>query len=410
MAAIQKTINDKWKKFTAREKVFAGGMVFLLFVVIVMAVGKDDVIVDAEDEAAPAVSVVVSLAKQMEFERTVAVQGNIESKNYADVAPKMPGVIEKIYVDEGDVVVEGKTLLFETDSLKIEKALEISKKDVEVAAAGLKQARASLELTKADYDKAKLDYDRFERLHEKKVVTDNEYENQVSRFKQSTAAKKLASAQVELASSQLEQARTALAIAKRDLADTKTYAALTGRVSMRYMEPGEMGGPGEPIVRIEDVNTVQISAYLPSNLYSAVEVGKTKMKIKVFDAEAGEFAVTYKSATIDPKMRTFEVKALVENAGVNIVPGAMAHIEVIISSRAGVGVPKKAIVTGAGSGHIFTVAGDIVQMHEVLAGLEKDGFVEIVKPVIQPGSSVVTMGQYELENGSKVSVQQEGAN
>ena len=54
---------------------------------------------------------------------------------------------------------------------------------------------------------------------------------------------------------------------------------------------------------------------------------------------------------------------------------------------------------------VFTVAGETASMHTVSPGLETDGWVEIEGDSLEAGASVVTMGQFLLEDGSPVAVQ-----
>ena len=118
-------------------------------------------------EVEPKTAVVVTAVKTRTFERMVAVQGNLESKNYALVSPRIMGTIEKFFVDEGNSVIADQTKLFVTDSVSLQQTVEIRRKLLDIAKSTKKQAVADLEKIQADYDKAELDYNRFKRLYEK---------------------------------------------------------------------------------------------------------------------------------------------------------------------------------------------------------------------------------------------------
>ena len=80
---------------------------------------------------------------------------------------------------------------------------------------------------------------------------------------------------LEETKAQLEQqAKINLQIAEKDLRDALVYAPISGRVSMKLSEPGEMGQPGKPIVRIEDASLIDVSAFLPAQYYHQVIPGK----------------------------------------------------------------------------------------------------------------------------------------
>src|SRR4030042_656173 len=65
-------------------------------------------------------AVVVTAVTAKTFERTASVQGNLESKNYALVSPRIMGTIESFFVDEGNSVVANESKLFATDSAALE--------------------------------------------------------------------------------------------------------------------------------------------------------------------------------------------------------------------------------------------------------------------------------------------------
>ena len=219
------------------------------------------------------------------------------------------------------------------------------------------QAAANLEKTQADFKKAELDYNRFKRLYEKKVVTADEFEQQQSRYKQLQAAVKAAKADVELAEANVQKTKADLAIAEKDLADTIIYAPISGKISRRFKEPGEMASPGEPAIRIDDTSPIEVIAYLPAQYYAEVIEGQTKMKSRFPGQDLGEHDIYYKSPTINPKLRTFEVKCLLDNPSQTIAAGEMAEIRVVLETRKGLAVPTESIQSRDNQFVIFVVSG-----------------------------------------------------
>lgn len=366
---------------------------------------------DAEaPEAAPPqerVSVVTTPATMRQFERSLVVQGNVEAKYFAMVAARIPGVIEAIDVDEGDPVIAGQTLLFETDAVALEKNVQINRHNLTVTQCARREAVANLDKVKVDFHKAKLDYERFQRLYAKEAVTADAFEQQQSRYAQLDAVVKLATAQVDLTAAQADQAKAALAIAEKDLADATVYAPIDGTVSVRLQEPGEMGDPGVPVMRIDDTSVLEVAAFLPAQYYGAVVPNQTPMRIQVSGIDLGSQVVTYKSPTIHPKLRVFEIKCLLKDPPEGVAPGAMAQIVVVLDSRQGLGVPARAIQQRGGGSVVFVVEGNTVRQKTVKTGFESAGWIELLDADVKDGAAVVTMGQYMVEEGTAVSVQQE---
>lgn len=352
--------------------------------------------------------VVVTRPVRRTFEGVIVTQGNVEAKNISMVSPRIPGTIEKFFVDEGDSVIAGQTKLFQTDSVKLQQNVTIREHDLAVARCAQQQAQASLEKVSADFEKAELDFKRFERLLQKEATTQDAFEQQQSGYKQLIASRKVAQAQVKLAAERTRQAEAALAIATKDLVDTTVFAPISGEVTVRMAEPGEMGAPGQPVLRIEDVNLVEVSAFLPAAAYPDVTEDQTKMRVQVSGIDLGLQTISYRSPTINAKLRTFEIKCLLKSPPDGIAPGAMAMITVVLESREGLGVPSVAIQQRNGQNVVFTVKDDISHQIIVQPGIEMDGWTEIREGEIDEETTVVTMGQYMIEEGTKVVVQKEG--
>lgn len=357
--------------------------------------------------ARPRASVVTTPARVRDFEQVLMVQGNVESKNFAMVSPRVPGTIETILVEEGDAVTAGQTKLFTTDAANLENSVQVKQHATIVAQSSSREATANLERVTIDLEKAELDYHRFERLREKQAVTADAFEQQRSRYRQLQAARKLAEAQVELAAAKEAQSEAELAIAQKDLADAVVAAPIDGKVSLRLQEPGEMGGPGQPVLRIDDISVVDVVAFLPAQYYGAVVPGQTPMRVEVSGADIGPQVVSYRSPTIHPKLRTFEIKCVLEDPPEGVTSGAMAWITVVLEARTGPGVPSEAIQQRGGRSVIFVVENDTTREIPVEAGIESDGWTEIREGDLKEEASVITMGQYMVEAGTPVTVQQE---
>ena len=97
----------------------------------------------ARTEAAPALAIRAQAAAERTFERRLTVQGTLEARNYANVAARIDGNLEEIWVEEGDPVVAGKTALFQIDSVNRQSALAIAEQNLAMA---LKLAERALVL------------------------------------------------------------------------------------------------------------------------------------------------------------------------------------------------------------------------------------------------------------------------
>jgi len=355
------------------------------------------------------IPVVLTPAKAMTFEDSVVVSGSILAKNYALVSARIPGPLDAIYVDEGDFVEANRTKLFQTDSLKLAKAVVMAEQGLTVAEHSVREREASLEQMLADKEQAKVDLERYRDLILHNAVPRQLFEQQESRFKQSSAMVKHSEALLALEKTKLAQARVSLTMAQKDLADALVIAPISGRVSKRFKEPGEMAAAGTPVVKIEDLSVLEISVFLPEEYYARVEPGRTRMRIEVSTIDLGVRPVTYKSPTVNPKLRTFEVKGLVESPPRGVAPGCLAEVAIVMDERTGVGVPTAAIVQRRTHSVVFLVEREQARMVQVKTGRETSGWTEIVEGDVTAQTPIITMGQHLVEDGTPVSVVKEAS-
>lgn len=357
----------------------------------------------AAEETVHALAVRAVVVAPRDFERRLTVQGTLEAKNTANVASRADGNLDAIWVDEGDAVVAGETALFQVDAANRENAVAIARQDLAVAKASLAVAKASAAKTEAESRKATLDFERYERLHQDGKVSLNEFEAAEVANAQAQAGIAVAKAQVDLAERQVKQAEASLAIAEKNLADTKIVAPISGVVSSRTAEPGEQMSVGKVVLRIDDLAAVEAAAYLPAQYYPDVEPGQTEFRLGVGGREAGLHVVAYRSPTIDPTLRTFEIKGLLENAGALAVPGQMADLTLVFETRQGLGVPSAAVLVRAGQTVVFVAQDGRAVARPVETGLQNDGWTEILSG-LAAGATVVTEGQTQLRDGMAVEV------
>jgi HlyD family secretion protein len=169
-----------------------------------------------------------------------------------------------------------------------------------------------------------------------------------------------------------------------------------------------MGDIGQPVIRIDDPSVVEVAAFLSVEYYAAIVPGRTAMRIDVSEIDLGRHVITYKSPTIDPKLRSFEIKCILNDPPAGVAPGAMAQLVVVLEARRGLGVPSAALQQRGGRSVVFVIENDTARQVPVTTGIESAGWTEILEGELAEGAAVVTMGQYMVESDTPVTVQQEG--
>jgi RND family efflux transporter MFP subunit len=335
------------------------------------------------------------------FERRFTVQGTFEAKRTANVAARVPGNLDAIWVDEGDIVEAGKTRLFQIDPVGLSNAWVIAGQQCDVARAGLQVARASAAKVRAEARKVTLDFARYDRLHKDGKVSDHEYETALTLNEQAKAGIAVAEAQVELAARQVAQAEASLAIARKNLDDSLAIAPISGVISQRNAEPGELMAAGRTILVIVDPTLIEAGAFLPAQNYHDVVPGETTFRLEIDGRPAGTHLISYRAPTINPTLRTFEIKGVVDTSTVAAVPGGMATLTILFESREGPGVPSSSILTRKGQSVVFTIRDGRAYQTPVTTGFQNGTSTEIVSG-LKAGDTVVTEGQTLLRDNLAV--------
>lgn len=352
--------------------------------------------------ARPATLVRYTEAREMSFYETISADGEMKARNYALVSPKITGVIDDVFVREGDPVVEGVTELFQIDNLKLRQTAEHARQSVAIARSSLNEKRANLVKADADLAQADKDYERQRSLYQERVVTLSEFEAMETKVVQLEAERDVAETGIALAEQNVTLAEINLDMAEKDLRDSIVYAPINGVISARYSEPGEMGAPGGAVLRIDGRDDLKAVCYLPGQYYPRIRIGDSVAKITIHGKELGEFPITHKAPGIDSSLRTFEIWAGVPGDGQYAVFGAQCDMNVALREEEGVGVPRDAIQFRDGKYWVFVPDGDRARMIEVKPGLDTDGWTHVAGSGLKPGDRVVTEGQFLLNDGNPI--------
>jgi HlyD family secretion protein len=239
------------------------------------------------------------------------ISGNIEVTDVR-LSFKIPGRLEEILVDEGDLVEKGQLIarLENSDqglALKQARAnleyarsvlaeMEAGSRSQEIAGAQaeLSRALAGLESARAQLQLAKSDNDRFEELYNQGSISLREYEVYKTQFDiaQNTyrdARARLESARQHLSlveegarSEKIEQARSQLKIARQGLNQAKLqmkYTELTSPMSAvvlsKSAEAGEYVTPGATVLIVGDLKRPWLRAYVNETDLSRIKLNQT---------------------------------------------------------------------------------------------------------------------------------------
>jgi len=170
-------------------------------------------------------------------------------RNVIEIVPNVSGQVVEVPVEPLQVIKEGEVLFqidkrpFEQEVKRLEAALVDAKQQPDLLASNVKISEATVAKTMAEQDQAKKNLARSTKLYEKGVITDAEYETNVT-------AAAVADRTVEEAKSQLEQAKLRLAALTIDGENTAVAQAKESLARAKYdLEQTTVRAPADGVVQ-----------------------------------------------------------------------------------------------------------------------------------------------------------------
>ena len=234
------------------------------------------------------------------------------------------------------------------------------------------------------------------------------------------ANKTLAAAQerfdLKLSSSQeLLTAKTAADDAKlkldsmtaRGLAgDGHIVAAEAGVVSKLDVSSGALVAPGTAFVTVSTGGQMEVRLGVPVSEIGAVAVGQAVVIESSNRSGAEKIVATVHTvgASLDAQTGAAEVRAAVP-AGAPLLLGEHVRAEIEVQKKEhALVVPRSAVLPDDDKHILFTVKDGKAVKHEVKLGLATDELLEVIGEGLKAGDLVVTLGNYELEDGMAIQV------
>lgn len=207
----------------------------------------------------------------------------------------------------------------------------------------------------------------------------------------------------------LDQARAAVAIAEQQLSYSYVKSPISGSLSSRLTEPGQVVSAGQALGEVVNLGSLYFKGEISEKELDNVSKGQT-VKVRIDAIPGVEFqgivSEMYPSGSI--LSRNFPVRINIKSAGNNIKPGMFARGEIVTGiSKNILLVPKDAVDERKGTQSVFTVTSNkTVKRHIVTVLRENRNYAQIQTPNdLKLGDIVVTQGRQNLQEGSKIRVE-----
>lgn len=313
-------------------------------------------------EDTPKVPVEVAEVRRGVVEAYYRGSTNLTAAEEAVVVARTLGVVEALFVEEGDVVVAGQPLAqLETERLELE----------------VQRSRTQLANLKAAYERA-------ERLNASKMISPTEYD--AARF----------GYQTELTNLQLRE---------YELREATIRATIDGVVTRRHIKVGHTLAQNAPAFEMKRLDNIEAELNVPEREIGRIRTGQlARVIVDALAEDAFEGEVTRVAPEVDPTSGTFRVVVTLGNADRRLKPGMFGRVDVRTDIRSNALLtPLEAVVTLRDKSSLFVVNEDVAERRAVTTGYVSDGNIEILTGADE-GDQVVMTGQDGLRDGTRVSI------
>jgi RND family efflux transporter MFP subunit len=311
---------------------------------------------DAAQEADEKPLVKLAQVEARDVEQLVEYTATVEADVKNNIAPSTAVRIEKIFVEVGDRVSKGQKL-------------------VQMDASNLKQLKLQL-------DNQEVEFKRIDELYKVGGASKSEW---------------------DAAKMNLDIRRTSY---NNLLENTQLLSPVSGVVTARNYDNGDMYSGGSPVLVVERITPVKLVINVSESYFPQLKVGaKAPIQLDVYGDELLEGLVSLIYPTIDSGTHTFPVEITFANAQQRVRPGMFGRVTLNFGTEHHVVVPDMAIVKQAGAGdrYVYVYKDGKVSYNKVEIGRRFDTEFELISGV-EDGAQVVIAGQTKLANGMEVTV------
>jgi len=330
--------------------------------------GSDAKSKSPEPETTSAFPVEVAAVEVGTASAYVTGTASLEAADEATVVARVGGVVQEVFVEEGQFVRAGQAL------------------------ARLDDDRLQLELDRAEVQLQKLErvLDRTQAVYEKQLVSEEAYEQTRSEWEAQKVARDLAKLEVEYAT---------------------VRAPISGVVSARHVKTGNMVRTNDATFRVTGVDPLWAVLHVPERDIRQLRVGQSAtLQLDAVPGETFGGTVGRINPVVDPATGTFRTVIEIRDPSRTARPGMFGRVRVQVDRRDSTRlIPKTAIIEEDDLTSVFVLRDTLALRQTVTTGYTSGpsgrAAIEITDG-LSAGDTVIVSGQSALRDSARVEVVQ----
>jgi multidrug efflux system membrane fusion protein len=342
----------------------------------------------AAQQADRVIPVSVAKVEQKDFPVFLDGLGTVTAFYMVTVRSQVDGRLENVLFREGQPVKKGEVLA------------QIDPRPFQIQ---LHQGEGALARDEAQLLAAKRNLARFEDLAKRKLIAQQQADDQRALAGQFEGAVRID--------------RSAIETARLNLAYARITSPIDGIAGIRNVDPGNLvrATDANGIVTVAQLDPIAVIFTLPQDVLPQVSgqlrQGPLEVRVLARDgaSELGRGKLEVIDNTINATTATVRLKAVLANPQHSLWPNQFVKARLLLTVRQGaIVMPAAAVQRGPDGTFAYVVQPDqTVQPHPVTIELQQ-GEETVVGKGVNVGDTVVTEGQNQLRPGSKVAARQPG--
>ena len=292
-----------------------------------------------------------------EVSRQIELSTTLQGYEEMNISPSLTGIIEKIYVEVGDRVRKGDTLV--------------------------RMDQNQLNTTRLAYANLQIEMNRVRMLLESEAISQQTYDQTKLSFDQTAESLRF-----------LEE-------------NTFVLAQYDGVISSKSYEDGELYAGAQPILRLTQISELKAYVNVPETYFPKVKEGmKVNVYSDIYPDKVFPATIEIVYPTVDPASHTFTLKLRIPNRSELIRPGMYVSTVLDLGRTEALVVPYQAVLRLIGSNNRYVLVdeGGVAKRVFVEIGERHDQTIEISSDSLKVGDPIVTTGQAKLVDGVRLNV------
>jgi len=355
----------------------------------------------AASEAAP-LRVRALAVEPSEWPGVYETVGTVRARTAATLSSKVMAYVQEVKVEAGAAVRAGQLLLM-LDGRDLDAARRQAEAALKEAQSAIAEADNAVAAAQAQLELAQATFRRMKDLHEKRSISEQEFDEAEARARTAEAQHRMALSKRRQLDEKIEQAGEALRTAEIMRGYAEIRAPFDGVITERMVDPGALAAPGAPLLVIERAGSYRLEARLEESMLPHVRPAQqVEVELEALGRTVSA-RVSEVVPAVDPASRAFLVKIDLANLP-GLRSGLFGRARFRVAPRRVLAIPAKAIVRRGQLESVFVVEDGRARTRLISTGERRDSLVEVLAG-LAPSETLVVPALGELADGRRVEVE-----